>query len=344
MLKKGILRRHDINYNFIGDYNTGITARWGKEFNENPAMAPFPELADVSISNLCNKGCDFCYKDSTSNGKLMDFESYKYVLDELTSRKWGPVFQIALGGGEPSEHPEIIRILEETNKREIIPNLTTNARVFSKKLLKAYKKYCGAVAVSISEIDQNFIRSNIKPFLNAGIKTNIHYLLTKGSISQAIEILKGKWDENLSRINAIIFLTHKSMGRAKRNNNLVWNVDLIEFINNIDSRKSMINMGFDSCFVPLLFRYTNSDPILLDSCECGFFSVYIDEDLNVKPCSFTTHKNYSYNLDKFDFESIWNYKFNDYRIKMKDLCNLKCEYHNICKGGCFFHPYLNMCY
>lgn len=56
-----MLRRHIGNYNFVGDAKTGITLRWGKTINDNPVFAPVPELADISISNHCTKGCSFCY-------------------------------------------------------------------------------------------------------------------------------------------------------------------------------------------------------------------------------------------------------------------------------------------
>ena len=56
-----MLRRHIGNYNFVGDAKTGITLRWGKTINDNPIFAPVPELADISISNHCTKGCSFCY-------------------------------------------------------------------------------------------------------------------------------------------------------------------------------------------------------------------------------------------------------------------------------------------
>jgi len=45
------LRRHATGYNFIGDPDTGVTVRWGRNLTDDPARAPWPELVDISISN-----------------------------------------------------------------------------------------------------------------------------------------------------------------------------------------------------------------------------------------------------------------------------------------------------
>lgn len=52
-----MITRHTNNYHFFADPNTGITLRWGNTMNDNPVLAPVPELADISISNHCSKGC-----------------------------------------------------------------------------------------------------------------------------------------------------------------------------------------------------------------------------------------------------------------------------------------------
>ena len=341
--QKEVLRRHSPAYNFVGIYESGVTIRWGRTIKENPSFAPFPELADISISNRCNKGCNFCYRDSVSDGKIMDLDTYKYILQQLCSKDFGPVFQVAIGGGEPSEHPNIVEILMETRKKQIIPNLTTNAESIDNELLRAFKKYCGAVAVSISNVNSEFMQNKVRPFLDMGIKTNIHYLLTERTLGQSIDILKGKWDHVFENINAIVFLTHKSLGRAMEENNLAYDETLKQFLALIDKKKCRMNIGFDACFVPLLLTHTSVDSRLLDSCECGFFSVYIDESLNVKPCSFATDDNYSHSLNRYDLEHIWTSKFERYRLEMKRLCGLECKHHDDCRGGCLFHPYLNFC-
>lgn len=143
------IRRHSDDYNFFGDTKTGCTMRWGKQLQENPVFAPWPELADISISNYCTKGCEFCYKDSSEAGNFLSVSDYKTILDNLTHDKWGRVFQVALGGGEPLEHPNFLEILKVTVEYGIIPNFTTNGSQLTQEIAVAIKPLIGAVAVSV---------------------------------------------------------------------------------------------------------------------------------------------------------------------------------------------------
>ena len=105
-----MLKRDIGEYHFRADAQTGLTMRWGKTLREDPIWAPVPELADISISNHCSKECSYCYRMSTKNNEFMSLEQYERVLDSLNHPKYGNVFQVALGGGEPLEHPQFVQI------------------------------------------------------------------------------------------------------------------------------------------------------------------------------------------------------------------------------------------
>lgn len=103
-------------------------------------------------------------------------------------------------------------------------------------------------------------------------------------------------------------------------------------------------IGFDACFVPNLMRFTNVNTNYIDPCECAFFSVYIDEKMNVKPCSFTTDKNESFNLKDFSFEEIWDAKFELIRKSRINNCESNCKMKLECRGGCPYFQKINTCY
>lgn len=346
-MKLDLIRKHFEGYNFVGNPSTGQTFRWGSVFNDNPTIAPWPELADISISNYCTQSCEYCYRDSNKHGKVMTLDDYIFVLDSLTNEKYGSVFQIALGGGEPLLHPAIIDILKITRERGIIPNYTTNGTHFTNDILQATKKYCGAVAISYDTYREDLSIYSIRDIglelKRLGIKTNIHYVISERTIKDAINILRGKYDEFLCCFNAIIFLTFKPSGRAKKEDCITSYELLKEFISLITHPKSDLKFGFDACFVPLLIRNTSIDRDYLDSCECGFFSVYIDEALNVSPCSFNNQKNYMFNLKEYEFETIWANKFNDYRNTVINNCIIKCDFKTDCRGRCIFYKDLFLC-
>ena len=207
------IRRHSENYNFIGDTLTGVTFRWGATFEQNPRNAPWPELVDISISNHCTKGCDFCYRDSKCNYSFMSLDDYEYLIKQLKHPHWGNVFQVAIGGGEPLEHPDFMKIIDVTWESGVVPNFTTNGKYLTNDLIVALKDKVGAVALStldIKTIDKEVIQ-NLR--MN-NIKCNIHYVLNQHNLRQAIDILKGKHNRYLQDANSIIFLTYKPFGRA----------------------------------------------------------------------------------------------------------------------------------
>ncbi|MBZ2167036.1 radical SAM protein [Methanobacterium spitsbergense] len=345
-----MIRKHFEDYNFVGIPETGVTFRWGNNLKENPYMAPWPELADISISNYCTNECEYCYRSSSQDGKLISINDYEFLLKQLTSDKYGAVFQVALGGGEPLLHPDFNEILKITREKfNIIPNYTTSGKFFDKENIEATRKYCGAIAISydpyrdlslddISEIGANLKQNNIK--------ANIHYVISEKTLNNAIEIIEGKYDEYLMSFNAIIFLTHKPFGRADNQDSIKSPDMLKSFLNLIDNPISKVRMGFDACFVPLLMKNTDVDNKMIDSCECGFFSVYIDENLNVMPCSFCNDDNFKYNLKEFNFGEIWLDKFSDYRNLITEYGRIDCDdcdKLDDCRGKCPFFDELFLC-
>lgn len=336
------IRRHIGDYNFIADQESGMTFRWGKTFNDNPSFAPVPELVDISISNHCSKGCDYCYRDSKPNYSFMSIDDYKFVLDSLNHPKYGNVFQVALGGGEPLEHPEILEILDITKQFNIVPNFTTNGENITQAIVENISGKVGAVAVSINNLD-DIDDSKIDLLIKGGIRTNIHYVISRNNLKQAIHILNGDYNKKLVGVNAIIFLTFKPSGRGDSKYILRNDSDLHRFLELIDSNRANCNIGFDACFVPLLMRFTKTNVDFIDSCEVGYFSVYIDENLNITPCSFSNNKD-GYSLREFDFYDIWLNKFNDFRGKINNNCRQECVAKNNCKGTCPYFPEITTCF
>jgi hypothetical protein len=83
-----------------------------------------PELVDVKITDYCPFGCAFCYQDSTlsgSHGNAGWIHSLVYKLQQLR------VFEVAIGGGEPTLHPDFVDILRDFRNNGIVPNFTTKS-------------------------------------------------------------------------------------------------------------------------------------------------------------------------------------------------------------------------
>ena len=82
-----IKRFHSSDFNYFFDGKTGYTAVWGKRLEDDPECAPFPMIADIEITTICNGignygPCPFCYKSNTAKGEYMPFDIAKKVIED----------------------------------------------------------------------------------------------------------------------------------------------------------------------------------------------------------------------------------------------------------------------
>ena len=192
------------------------------------------------------------------------------------------------------------------------------------------KKYCGAVAVSWYRSE--YTLNAIEMLLAAGVKTNIHYVLGKNSIDEAISRLKK--DDFPKGINAVIFLLHKPAGLGTKDNVLsAEDPRVAEFFGQVDGRHSF-KIGMDSCNVPGAINFCKSvEPESLDTCEGGRYSCYIGADMIMVPCSFDQSQKYMVSLQKMNISEAWNSEaFEQFRNHMRKACPT-CNKKELCMGG-----------
>ncbi len=80
-------------------------------------------LASVEITRRCNNRCVYCEHPKAEED--LHISQFSELLDELVSEGFEAV---ALGGGEPTLHPELPDFLEAIRGRGLKAGLTTNAR------------------------------------------------------------------------------------------------------------------------------------------------------------------------------------------------------------------------
>lgn len=83
-----------------------------------------PESIDIKITNRCNMGCPMCHEDSTSSGDHADLSLVPF-LDTLL-----PYTELAIGGGNPLEHPHLIDFLTLCTQKKLIANMTVHQKHF----------------------------------------------------------------------------------------------------------------------------------------------------------------------------------------------------------------------
>ena len=346
---------HDARFRYtsIFDPDTGTGVRGnvcdeaGTDTGIDPFMASFPELLDVGImgscahgkSGLCLQSGVECYQNGIGiSEEDMPYSNFKKIIDECKGR----TFQVALGGrGDPDMHKEIVPILRYARENGVVPNFTTSGFGLKKELLSVVKECCGAVAVSWYR--NEYTQRAIELFLEAGIRTNIHYCLSSATIDEAIDLMENK--RYPAEINRVIFLLHKPVGLGTHANVLKTNDPRIErFFSLFDSSNLMDKSGFDSCSVPGLLRYTSKiEPMCIEACEAGRFSAYITPNFKLVPCSFEKDTAFAVPIEVAGIEAAWNSEaFERFRSRLHGNCP-GCAKRDSCLGGCPIVPEITLC-
>lgn len=113
-----------------GNYHVSIYSD-GTKVRENDLdffEPEFPESFDIKITNQCDMGCAMCHEDSKPDGKHGDILNLPF-LDSIH-----PYTELAIGGGNPLAHPDLIPFLQLLKERNLIPNITVNKSHFMKNL------------------------------------------------------------------------------------------------------------------------------------------------------------------------------------------------------------------
>jgi len=109
--------------------------------------ASLPELVDLKITDYCQKQCGYCYQKSGRCGEHANYFVIEELIKALAKLQ---VFEIALGGGEPTTHPKFLDVLKKCKEYRIVPNFTTRNYDWFRdsKNVEVFDQCCGRVAFS----------------------------------------------------------------------------------------------------------------------------------------------------------------------------------------------------
>lgn len=194
----GVLGTYKNNDYFVTLMDDGTKIRFNNSDSFNPEK---PESMDLKITNKCNMGCSFCHEDSNPNGKHGDILNLSFI-DTLL-----PYTEIAIGGGNPLTHPDLVPFLEKLKERKLIANITFNQYHFMdnvdfiRELVD--KKLVYGVGVSMMYASDKFVEC-VSKFSNAVIH------VINGIVS--VDDLKMLANHNLK----ILILGYKEFRRGKQ--------------------------------------------------------------------------------------------------------------------------------
>lgn len=138
------------------DAESGMKFRWSETPYEK---ATRPELVDVKITDRCSHGCAFCYQGSTPEGQDAPLHRVKAVIDALAETG---VFEVAIGGGEPTEHPNFAEILLYAAAKGVTPNFTTFSDKWASdeaivEAVKHVSRRRGGIGIGVSVLSEKDI-------------------------------------------------------------------------------------------------------------------------------------------------------------------------------------------
>lgn len=186
-------------------FNTYSGAKVTLSFEDDPTprrTSEVPELIDLKITEVCPFGCPYCYQSSTHQGHHADgVGSWLYAFQKAG------VFEVAIGGGEPTTHPEFKDILEST-ERDLQINFSTRNLdwiLYNADLIKRTRAYF-AFSVGGNSIGEKAIQQIKKAELNFSVQ----YVMTTMPDRHFEDLIKFCQKSDIP----LILLGYKNTGRG----------------------------------------------------------------------------------------------------------------------------------
>lgn len=256
--------------------------RYSKDGSQTPKGSR-PELIDVKVTDKCAIGCSYCYQGSTPNGKHADYRTLVKLLVELRPT------EIAIGGGEPTEWPDLESFIAAMTFTGCSVNVTTRrpAKLMTSMLTPSTLNSLTAIGVSIDCVAD---LENIPPALKP--KVMVHIVLGTHPSSELRDMLAACREKKYP----VLLLGYKNDGRGSKSpvhDNSAW-VDYV-----LDCVISPYAVSIDTSVVKeygAILSARGIDRRLMVR-EDGIYSMYIDG------VTGTYHRS-SYLPGKADFRPI----------------------------------------
>jgi organic radical activating enzyme len=202
--------RKDGEWWVLFDENSGNRVILSFEDNPKHFKPATPMLIDFKISDYCPISCNYCYQGSTANGKHIERDNVRRILYDI---KDAQVFEIALGGGEPTMCPEFLSIVEGLHYSGIKVNFTTKSMEWLENpiMVNRIMPLIGSFAFSVSnqyEIDRIV---TILKYHNIGLNKFTVQLIPGACSTYAMESILKKCHQHDIRVTLLGF---KETGRG----------------------------------------------------------------------------------------------------------------------------------
>ena len=320
----------------------------------------------IAITHNCNLRCSFCFAKEAgySETDLIDFKDVKKIVDFCDDTQ---IKYIVLTGGEPTLHPDIIKIIEYINdKHKFATAMTSNGIILSNK--KFCKKLAGAglnyLDISIkwrNNFDDILINERecfakqlnaIRNLSELGIEYTCSMVINEKNVDSFLEAIKNEV-ENGGKAFSFTFALDNEDSSVKGSEYLkIHNPQKLisKFISQADALDSITKNEWWVEYTFPLCAYTESQLNTLKGHLAGPCQIHkrnaitFDTTLNLLPCSMLLQNkiakfgkdfnNYKqFNEMESDGKSLYTKTLNNLDMLPSNKC-VDCQKLDECFGGC----------
>lgn len=309
--------------------------RYPSRYYGGAAFSPSPETVDVCITDRCGFGCTYCYMDSKPRRAHAPAELVEKI---ITGFDTAP-YQMAIGGGEPTLHPEFPDILRRVRALGTVPNYTTNGETLRKEVIKATNEVCGGVAMTYHAFKGlEWFVDHYKALRKAlNVQVNIHLIADK-DVAKNLMKLVSKVPE-LGPLRVVLLAFYPDVGRATIDTLItkrVYMKDLPEAIR--AAKDNYIDIAFSEGLLPYFFSRPELEVTTAFAMRSeGLFSCYVDSKGRMSDSSFNPPGNYKEKtIWETSSQEMWN-ELTTWRGRPRGTACHSCQFYHRCATPHDFH-------
>ena len=183
-----------------------------------PIKARAPELVDIKITDNCPFKCPYCYQGSLPNGRTPSIEDIQTIAQMCSDFD---VFEVAIGGGEPTLYVEFLAVLYTFREHDIVPNFTTrNLAWLNGPDTDEILSLAGGVAFSVESLAQaEAVAKAVEPHKG---KAQFSFQIVEGIPS--LSDLRAIWRLSAQTQIQVTMLGYKTtgFGKGQKRHNYDW--------------------------------------------------------------------------------------------------------------------------
>ena len=199
------------NGNYWLCFDPGRGHKMRVTFGNEAPKAEFPESIDLKITSYCDRECPWCYESASRQGRHAPLDRIVEFFEKIK----GQVMEVAIGGGEPTLHPDFHWIVRAAKERGIVPNFTTRSISWLSDpvICKAIGECVGGIGFSVcTEEDLRMARELVSELGKRGDPDELR------RVDVIWHVVEGITPSRIVRelpYGPLLILGYKRMGRGK---------------------------------------------------------------------------------------------------------------------------------